>query len=66
MLFHMQKQKFELLKPYTDIILFVVALLAANYFWKFTVIGDDSGTEVTWFGIDITAPFDIPCNQMER
>lgn len=54
----MQKQKFELLKPYTDIILFVVALLAANYFWKFTVIGDDSGTEVTWFGIDITAPFD--------
>ena len=54
----MQKQKFELLKPYTDIILFVVALLAANYFWKFTVIGDDIGTEVTWFGIDSTAPFD--------
>lgn len=46
------------LKPYTDILLFVVALLVANYFWKFTVLGDESGTQVTWFGLDITQPFD--------
>lgn len=48
----------EPLKPYTDIILFVVALFAANYFWKFTVLGDEGGTQVTWFGLDITRPFD--------
>ena len=54
----MQKLRFDILKPYTDIILFVVALLAANYFWKFTVLGDESGIQVTWFGLDITRPFD--------
>ena len=48
----------ETIKPYYDIILFVVALLAANYFWKFTVLGDEGGTMVTWFGRDITRPFD--------
>ena len=47
-----------ILKPYTDIISFVVALLAANFFWKFTVLGDEGGEQVTWFGFDITAPFE--------
>ena len=54
----MPKLRFDILKPYTDIILFVVAMLAANYFWKFTVLGDESGIQVTWFGLDITRPFD--------
>lgn len=40
-----------------DIILFVVALLVSNYFWKYTVSGDEAGEMVTWFGLDITAPF---------
>ncbi len=57
----MQKQRFshiiELLKPYKDIIIFVVVLFAANYFWKFTVSGDIDGLDVTWFGLNITAPF---------
>lgn len=53
------KKYIELLKPYYDIMLFVVALLAANYFWKFTVLGDESGDQVTWFGIDISRPFDF-------
>lgn len=60
----MQKQRFSIktycnaLQPYYDIILFVVALLAANFFWKFTVMGDEGGSQVTWFGLDITDPFD--------
>ena len=54
MKFRTLKQAF---KPYRDIIIFVVALLVSNYFWKFTVTGDDFGEVVTWFGIDITAPF---------
>ena len=49
----------ETLRPYIDIILFVVALLAANYFWKFTILGDEGSDQVTWFGIDISRPFDI-------
>ena len=53
------KKYIEPLKPYYDIILFVVALLAANYFWKFTVLGDEGGDQVTWFGMDISRPFDF-------
>lgn len=53
------KKHIDTLKPYTDIILFVAALLIANYFWKFTVLGDEGGSMVTWFGLDITRPFDI-------
>ena len=52
------KKHIEPLKPYYDIIRFVVALLVANYFWKFTVIGDESGSDVSWFGMDISHPFD--------
>jgi len=47
------------LQPYEGIIRFVVAMLAANYFWKFTVIGDDHGYgAVTWLGLDLTWYFD--------
>ena len=55
MKFRLRKHRFE---PYADVILFVVTLLVANYFWKFTVVGDDSGETVTWFGWDVTAPFE--------
>ena len=47
------------LAPYREIILFMVVLLASNYLWKYTVIGEETGGRVTWFGLDITAPFDI-------
>ena len=53
------KKHIDNLRPYYDIILFVVALLAANYFWKFTVLGDEGGDQVTWFGMDISRPFDF-------
>ncbi len=49
----------QLFEPYTDVIIFMVTLLAANYFWKFTVSGDENGDLVTWFGLDITAPFEF-------
>lgn len=51
--------RLHILKPYTDIILFVIALLAANFFWKFTMHGDEGGIQVIWLGMDITQPFDI-------
>jgi exosortase/archaeosortase family protein len=51
----LRKQLFE---PYKDIIIFVVTLFVANYFWKFTMVGDEDGEMVTWFGIDVTAPFE--------
>ena len=49
----------QLFEPYADVIIFMVTLLAANYFWKFTVSGDENGDLVTWFGLDITAPFEF-------
>ena len=60
------KRYIEPLKPYTDIILFVAALLAANYFWKFTVLGDEIGDQVTWLGINITAPFDFMAHHISQ
>ena len=47
------------LQPYSDIIIFMVTLLVANYFWKWTMVGDENGDSVTWFGLDITAPFEF-------
>ena len=47
----------ERLSPYKDVIIFMVTLLVANYFWKFTMVGDENGEVVTWFGLDVTAPF---------
>ena len=56
MKFRLQKQLFE---PYKDVIIFIVTLLVANYFWKFTMVGDEDGELVTWFGLDVTAPFEF-------
>ena len=50
------KQRFE---PYRDVIVFIVTLLVANYFWKWTMNGDEFGEQVTWFGLDVTAPFEF-------
>ena len=47
------------LKPYSDVIIFMVTLLVANYAWKWTMVGDENGDSVTWFGLDITAPFEF-------
>lgn len=48
----------EPLRPYHDIIIFMVTLIVANYAWKFTMTGDENGEMVTWLGMDITAPFE--------
>lgn len=53
------KRLFDALTPYLDVIIFMITLLVANYFWKFTMNGDEDGALVTWFGLNVTAPFDI-------
>ena len=53
------RQLSESLKPYRDVIVFMITLLVANYFWKFTMVGDEDGEVVKWFGLNVTAPFDI-------
>lgn len=56
MKFRTLKQLFE---PYADVIIFMITLLVANYAWKYTMIGDENGDMVTWFGLDVTAPFEF-------
>lgn len=53
------KQRFEWLKPYEDIIIFMITLFVANYAWKWTFVGDENGDVVTWLGYDVTAPFEF-------
>ena len=45
------------LEPVRGVIYFMLILTCCHFFWKFTVIGDESDTVVTFFGIDISAPF---------
>lgn len=45
------------MKPYRGVLRFMAVLLAAHFLWKFTVVGDECGSEVTFFGRDISAPF---------
>ena len=47
------------IKPYSDVIIFMVTLLVANYAWKWTFVGDEHGDAVTWLGLDVTAPFEF-------
>ena len=54
------------LHPYYDIILFVVAMLVANYFWKFTMLGDEEGIQVVWLGMDLTSIFDAVSDHITR
>ena len=47
----------EKIKPYSGIIYFVIILICSHFFWKFFVLGDEVGTIVTFFGMDISRPF---------
>ena len=49
----------RLFESYLDVLIFMVTLFVANYFWKFTMVGDENGDLMTWFGIDVTAPFEF-------
>ena len=48
----------SIIAPYSDVVIFMITLFVANYFWKWTVSGDEHGEMVTWFGMDVTAPFE--------
>jgi exosortase/archaeosortase family protein len=48
------------LEPYKGVIWFAIILMAANFFWKYDVMGDESSrfdSIVTFWGINISAPF---------
>ena len=45
-MYNVQRIK-ERLKPYEDVIIFMVTLLVANYFWKWTMSGDENSWSVT-------------------
>jgi exosortase/archaeosortase family protein len=49
----------DIIAPYRDVIVFIVTLLAANYVWKWTMAGDEADMQVTWLGLDVTAPFEF-------
>lgn len=57
---HINKKKIKFpskLLPYKGVILFFVVLFISHFFWKFTVLGDESDDVVTFFGMNISAIF---------
>lgn len=55
------KEYWNKLGAYQGIILFLVVMFAANFFWKLTVNGDENGLEVTFLGIDVSSFFGGMC-----
>jgi len=56
----MKKSIFKLpekLAPYRGVIGFAVILTISNLFWKYNVLGDESNTQVTFLGLDISETF---------
>lgn len=47
------------LVPLKGVVYFVVILLSSHFFWKYTMIGDESDDVVTFFGIDLTNEFEL-------
>lgn len=72
MKFEIKNLKFEIIniknkiRPYTDVLVFMLTLLVANYAWKWTFTGDENGDMVTWFGFDVTAPFEFMACHIAR
>ncbi|MDD2284312.1 MAG: archaeosortase/exosortase family protein [Paludibacter sp.] len=61
--------KFKLPKkliPLEGIIYFFVILLVAHFFWKFTMLGDESDAIVTFFGMDLSAGFNMMVDHVSR
>ena len=56
----------ESIEPYSGIIYFVVLLMLSHFFWKFTVLGDETETIVTFFGMNISAPFNFMADHVAR
>ncbi len=54
------------IEPYWDVILFVITMFGANFFWKLTIDAEEWGGPVLWFGWDITAPFDFMSEHITR
>ena len=50
---------FDKLLPYKGVILFFVVLFVSHFFWKYTVLGDESDDVVTFFGMNISAIFNL-------
>lgn len=45
------------LSPYSGVLYFVILLIVSHFFWKFTVLGDDSDNRVTFFGLNLSGLF---------
>ncbi len=56
----------ESIEPYSGIIYFVVLLMLSHFFWKFTVLGDETETIVTFFGMNISAPFNFMADHVAK
>lgn len=54
------------LRPYRDVLIFVVTLFVANGMWKLAISGDEHGTAVTCCGRDVSAVFDAASHSVAR
>ena len=55
------------LEPYKDVLVFMLCLLGAHFFWKLTVTADEhGGGPVLWFGMNISLPFDYMARHVAK
>lgn len=53
------QQIYSGLRPYADVIRFMVVLLVGNALWKLTFQGDEAGNYITFLGNDLTYFFSV-------
>lgn len=54
------------LKPYADVIRFMVVLLVGNALWKLTFQGDEAGNYITFLGCDLTHFFSVASSHVAK
>lgn len=46
-------------KPWSGTVYFMVILVISHFLWKYTVLGDESDLAVSFFGLNISGPFNF-------
>lgn len=52
--------------PYKGVISFLIIMLVAHFFWKLTMKGDESDMIVTFFGLDLSKPFNAAARHVAQ
>ncbi len=54
------------IRPYEGVIYFMVILLAAHFFWKYSFVSNSAETIITFYGLDLSNFFNIASTNLSK